>query len=219
MMKNVFVRAAAVAAAATGTLIASSALADNVVMTPQQQPAPQQTTAPATGTTVVNNQPPAVGTTTTTAAPAPVIVNGGSTPVTHERAEGTYEGPNTALLWSGAVMLGLSWGAGAVVGSESPLSEDRALFVPVAGPWIDLGTRPARGDRGEETAAKVGLAVDGVFQGLGALQIIGAFVWPRRHDTVTTAKVDSKKIFKPTFHVAPTHVGIAGYGLGAGGTF
>ena len=237
-MKKMFVRAAAVAAAAAGTLIASSALADNVVMTQpqQQQPAQQTTTQPASGPTVVNNtttpaqpQPaPVVGTTTTTAAPAPVVVNSEQSPTRAEHADTEYEGPNTALLWSGAVMLGLSYGSAAVVGSVSTLDQDRNLLIPVAGPWVDLATRPGCGsgptDRScsGETASKAGIAIDGVFQGLGTLQIIGAFVWPRHHshDTiVNSAKADSKKIYKPTIHFAPTKVGYDGYGLGAGGTF
>jgi len=230
-MKHVSLRAAAVAAAAAATwTLSSTSFADNVVMTQQPpQPQPQPTAPPVSGPTVVNNSngtpaSPPVSTTQTTAAPAPVVVNAESSRPHAEREE-AYPGPNTSLLWSGAVMLAISYGTAAVVGGASTLSTDRDLLIPVVGPWVDLAERPHCGSSpGErscdgETAAKVMIGIDGVFQGLGALQMVGAFIWPG-HRTVTTTTTTTAKALKPELlRVGPTKVGAYGYGLGAIGTF
>ena len=229
-MKIAFVRAAAIAAAAVGSLtFASSSYADNVVMPAPQQPPVQTTTQPAGGPTIVNNTPgPAVqqpvGTTQTTAASPPVVVANGGTTVPAERPREEYGGPNPALLWSGAVMLGVSYGTAAIVGASSTLDADRNLLVPVLGPWIDLADRPHCGSLGEracgdETAAKVGIGIDGIFQGLGALQIAGAFIWPAHHVTTTTTTTARAEKVKPTFRVTPQRFGYGAYGVGAVGTF
>ncbi len=62
-----------------------------------------------------------------------------------------------------------------------------------------------------ETANKVLLAADGVFQGIGALQILGAFLMPEVHTTYVATE--------PRVVVGPSRVGRSGYGLAAGGTF
>src|SRR5687768_7526558 len=83
-----------------------------------------------------------------------------------------YAGPNRTLLRSGAWTLGLSYVPALVVGIESDLPADRYLLVPVAGPWLDLGNRGDCDGCDRETLNKVLLVTDGVFQGLGSLQII-----------------------------------------------
>jgi hypothetical protein len=125
-------------------------------------------------------------------------------------------GPNSAMLGSGLFTFGVPYIASVVVASTSDHPGDNNLYIPVVGPWLDFANR---GDCGgiaqqscdHETANKVLLAVDGVFQGIGALEIVGAFLSPETR-TVTVAS-------KPSFRVAPSSVGRAGYGVAAVGTF
>ena len=49
-------------------------------------------------------------------------------------------GPNRTLLHSGIWVLGLSYVPAIVVAAESSRSEDRKLYIPVAGPWMDLAS-------------------------------------------------------------------------------
>jgi hypothetical protein len=150
----------------------------------------------------------AYGSPATTRGSAPQVIIGAPA-----RDVVTYEekGPNTALLSSGALMMGLSYGGSVVVAATSDRPEDQKLFIPLAGPWMDLSNRtPCRGyDCGvNETVNKVLLVTDGIFQGVGALQILGGFLFPETR-TVTRAA-------KPGIHFTPTggmgSVGIQAYG-------
>src|SRR5690349_2938568 len=49
--------------------------------------------------------------------------------------------PNTEVISSGIFMLGLSYGTSIVVGAASDRQSDQFLFVPLAGPWMDLAHR------------------------------------------------------------------------------
>jgi hypothetical protein len=167
-----------------GTLaVASTASAqDNVVVTQPAQPATQ-----------------------------PVVVTNNPQPVA-DRVE--YAGPNRALIASGLITFGISYGVAAIVAGTSPRSEDRHLYVPVAGPWIDLANRPSCGPENiacdTETMNKVLLVADGIFQGLGVIQIISGFAMPEERRVVTTtAKV----------RVTPTTGRATGTGLALVGTF
>ena len=149
--------------------------------------------------TVVVNQP----------APAPAA----------EGSTAGYSGPNRALIGSGLVTFGLSYIPAVIVAGESGQSTDHHLYVPVIGPWLDLGDRPGCGAGSigcdSESTNKVLLAVDGVFQGLGVLTTVAGFLTPESHVVTTrTAEAD-----KPTLHLSPAHLGAAGYGLAAFGSF
>lgn len=148
-------------------------------------------------------------------APAPVV----ATPVVAAPARETrdeYSGPNRRLIGAGLITFGLSYIPAVIVAGTSDLSADHHLYVPLAGPWLDLGNRPGCG-AGQigcdtETTYKVLLVVDGVFQGLGALTTVAGFLSPEHHEILTA---DSEK---PTLHVAPASVA-SGYGLAAFGRF
>jgi hypothetical protein len=132
--------------------------------------------------------------------------------VEREEAAGTV--PNSYMLGSGLAVFGISYGAAAVVGSTSPRSEDRTLFVPLLGPWLDLANRPKCGTDAvcnDENTSKVLLVVDGVFQGLGALTVIGSFFTPeyRRERRAVEAGVK----------IVPARMGVGGNGLMAVGRF
>ncbi|WP_437316580.1 hypothetical protein [Sorangium sp. So ce385] len=95
--------------------------------------------------------------------------------------------PNRGLIWSGVAVLGTTYGISTVVATFSDKPADRALWVPIAGPWIDLGTRgKCSGDRACNTEAtnKVLLVADGLGQAIGALQILSGFIFPAKR-TVT----------------------------------
>ncbi len=126
-------------------------------------------------------------------------------------------GPNRSLLHSGLFMLGVPYVASVIVATGSDHPGDDNLYMPVAGPWMDLANRGSCGHLGErscdgETFNKVMLVVDGVFQGLGALDIVGAFVFPETR-TVTVASD------RPRVMVAPAYWGRNTYGVSAMATF
>ncbi len=136
------------------------------------------------------------------------------------RDEATTTGPNRALLHSGIWTLGVAYVPALIVATESSRAADRRLYIPVAGPWLDLSSRgkcPANDTCDHETTNRVLLAVDGVFQGIGALNVIGSFLFPEtRTVTVGSKHPEDKRAF--SVHLTPTRVDGA-YGLAAVGTF
>jgi hypothetical protein len=137
--------------------------------------------------------------------------------VTTQETTSQATGPSMAMVGSGIVIFGLSYVPAVVVGSTSGLGADRSLLVPLAGPWIDLTQRPgcpAQGSCNGETTNKVLIAVDGVFQAIGAITIVGGFL-TTAHETKT---VQQSADLSPTLKVSPAQMG-SGYGLLAIGTF
>jgi hypothetical protein len=139
-------------------------------------------------------------------------------PLTTETTTSQATGPSMAMVGSGVGIFALSYLPAVVVGATSGLNADRTLFVPVAGPWIDLtqrpGCAPGTSCNGENTA-KVFIVVDGVFQAIGALTIIGGFL-STAHETTT---VRTAADLRPTLHLTPVQMGQGGYGMQAIGTF
>ncbi len=122
-------------------------------------------------------------------------------------------GPNQAMLSSGLFAFGVPYVTSVIVAAESEHQGDKHLYVPIAGPWMDLADRGDCGHLGQtpcdtETGYKVLLVVDGVFQGIGALDIVGAFLFPETR-VVRTAND------RPRVVVAPTRMGPSGYGVAA----
>jgi hypothetical protein len=60
-------------------------------------------------------------------------------PVTPAHGESTRA---TGLLVGGAIVFAMAYGPMAYVASQSTGSWDKSLFIPVAGPWLDLANRP-----------------------------------------------------------------------------
>jgi hypothetical protein len=123
--------------------------------------------------------------------------------------------PNSALIGSGALMFGLSYGGSVFAAAISDRPSDNHLYIPVVGPWMDLTNRGndcAGIERCgvNETANKVLLATDGIFQAAGVLQIIGGFLAPETRTVTRTAK--------PGVHFSPTG-GMGSVGLSAYGAF
>jgi hypothetical protein len=123
-----------------------------------------------------------------------------------------------ALVAVGFITFGLSYVPAVSTATTSQLPIDKHLLVPVAGPWIDLASRPNCGPTGISCNAEIGnqalLIVDGFFQGLALIQIL-AGVGQVSHDMSTEAKVD----LKPSVRLKPAQIGAGGYGLAALGKF
>ena len=126
--------------------------------------------------------------------------------------------PNQAMLYSGAFAFGVPYLSSVIVGAASSHPGDRNLFVPVAGPWIDLADRhcPTGSPCDHEGLYKGLLIADGIFQGIGALQIAGAFLFPETITVTNAAQRPRPQV--ATVRVAPSSVG-TGYGLAAVGRF
>lgn len=140
-------------------------------------------------------------------------------PVAPAAEQTAYTGPNRALISSGILTFGLSYIPSVVVAAESSRSADHHLYVPVVGPWLDLGDRPGCGAGSiacdTETTNKVLLVADGIFQGLGVVTTVVGFLVPERAEVVTTTAQNDK----PSLHLTPAQFGSSGYGLAAFGRF
>jgi len=132
------------------------------------------------------------------------------------RQERTTIGPNRSMLRSGVWTLGLSYVPAAIVAIESPLPADDHLYVPVAGPWLDYANRDCQTCE-HEGLNKAMLVTDGVVQGIGALQIIGSFLFVETRTTSATNE-PRRKVAAPRFKVTPAKLGSA-FGLAATGRF
>jgi hypothetical protein len=125
----------------------------------------------------------------------------------------TYEEstPNGGLIAGGLVMFGLSYVPSVIIGAASGRAADQNLYIPVAGPWIDLANRdkecPGNHCIGD-TANKVLLVTGGVFQGVGVMQVLGGFLFPTTRVVTRAASVQ----FRPT-------AGLHEVGISAQGSF
>jgi hypothetical protein len=117
------------------------------------------------------------------------------------------------MLVSGTLLLGVPYVTSVMIARQSRHPGDSHLYVPILGPWLDLKNRgvcpPESPSCDVETTNRVGLVIDGILQSLGALQIVGAFVFPERHIVVRRV---------PAARVTAAKVG-SGYGLAVVGEF
>jgi hypothetical protein len=171
-------------------------------------------------TTVVEPAPaPVISTPTMVAEPAM------GQPVVAERT--TAAPPNTRIVAGGLFTLAGAYIPSVIVAAANNDSWNNHLYIPVVGPWLDLGNRPPCGGLfqtscGAEDGFKALLIVDGVFQGLGALGTVLGLVTPQPRTQIVTAKTDAdarKKAAKANLHVVPASLGQAAYGLAAFGNF
>ncbi len=116
-------------------------------------------------------------------------------------------------------MLGLPYVASIVVAAESSHPGDKNLYAPVAGPWMDLGDRHCTvGDRCNHEGLYKGLLItDGILQGIGAVEIVGAFLFPETV-TIESTRADRSAKRVASVRVAPVAMG-GGYGVLAAGAF
>jgi len=98
--------------------------------------------------------------------------------------------PSDVLALTGFALLGLAYGDSVGVAIFSGRPADKRLFIPVAGPWLDLAERDCSGCSAEWLARSL-LVLDGVTQGLGVgLLVASLFVPdPPRHRDVGHGRV------------------------------
>jgi hypothetical protein len=143
-------------------------------------------------------------------APVPAATN------TARETMSPTKGPTLWMIAGGLTNFVFAYTPVVVVGATSGLAADRKLFVPVAGPWIDLMQRHACSPASTcstESSAKALLVVDGIFQTLGALTVVGGFLIT--HETPAARSTASAR---PTVRVSPAQIG-SGYGMVALASF
>jgi hypothetical protein len=145
---------------------------------------------------------------------SPSFANAQDTPVATETT-----GPNRAMLHSGIVVFGLSYVPSLIVASTNSRSDDDYLYIPVAGPWLDLGHREPCVSCGNESLNKTLLVFDGIFQGVGALEVVGSFLFVETR-VAATAKRNPKRetARRIPMSITPAYMN-GGYGIMAAGDF
>jgi hypothetical protein len=126
----------------------------------------------------------------------------------------TTTGPNRELLHSGIFALGVPYAASIVVAATSDRAEDKHLYIPVAGPWMDLANRSGCGNAGEpscdkETAYKVLLIGNGILQGVGALEIVGSFLFPETRTVSVTQ--NQRRVLVTPYYTGRNDFGFAAF--------
>jgi hypothetical protein len=174
---------------------------------------PVATAAPVIATLQPAQPLPATLAITAPPAPPPLPPQPAPTPETAAR---TAWRPDRTLLMSGLVLFSVPYIASVGIAANSSRASDGNLAVPIIGPWLDLGGR--RGCQGPgcgaETGYEVLLALDGILQSVGALQIVGAFLFPEGHEVTTIATGRTTSLT-----LGPSRVGPGAYGLAAVGNF
>jgi hypothetical protein len=121
--------------------------------------------------------------------------------------------PNRPLLFTGAGILVGSYVATAVVQAAEGNSRDNELYIPVAGPFINLAERDCP-ECSNEDLNRALIIGSGILQGAGAVLTIASFFVPEK---VEAARIQAGPV---NMHIMPTTVGrTAGMGVGAVGTF
>jgi hypothetical protein len=196
----------------TTTVTTPTSPPTSTTVTTQPGTMPSYGTTPSTATT-----PPATSTTTVTsaedvsaAAPTPPPVTSPAMPSGESTTVYQHRRPNTPLLITGgALLVGTYVTTAAIAGSNGP-DADHDLYIPVAGPWINLADRST--DRENNTRDTVLIAGSGVLQGVGALMLLTSFFVP---ESIPAARISAGNV---KMQVTPTAAAGAG-GIGAVGTF
>lgn len=175
----------------------------------QQQPAQQE---PAQ-----QQQTTAVSTTTTTSAN---VDPNASPPSSGADRPGWIYRPNRPMLFTGLTMLTATYTASVIVGASSDKDVDKRLYIPVVGPWLDLGQRDCGlGDCGQTEDWNQALLIgSGVLQGVGTVLTVASFFAREETDRPANWRSAAAKPAKPTFQITPMSMR-AGGGVGAVGTF
>lgn len=124
--------------------------------------------------------------------------------------------PNSDVIVGGAFLFTGAYSFSAVVAGTSDIRADERLWIPVAGPWMDLAERPGCGARARapscdnEPVNRALLVTSGIVQGVGVLQMLGGFMFPKTEVVMLEGRRG--------VHVVPTAAGSA-VGLTAVGAF
>jgi hypothetical protein len=123
--------------------------------------------------------------------------------------------PDRPLLGAGIFLLATSYLPATAVAGASDRQADQRLFIPVAGPWLDLAQRgPCVLGCGSEMAYRSLIVTDGILQGLGAfMTLVGLLADDDPADLATAATNRDRPL-----RVSPA-IGAGSYGLTAFGSF
>src|SRR5579863_9901836 len=120
---------------------------------------------------------PGITATRTFGASGAVVAAQGSGGAPAESRNSDFASPSKLFL-AGVVTFTLSYVPAVMTAGGSSLAVDRQLYVPVAGPWIDLAMRPNCGAGSipcnAETVNQGLLIADGFFQGLAVVQVLAS---------------------------------------------
>lgn len=132
-----------------------------------------------------------------------------------ERQPYSESRPNRGLLITGGAVLAASYIPPVVVAATSGRDGDQFLYIPIAGPWIDLGERGGCGPNpcGQEALYKTLLVATGIAHLVGTGLVISSFVVPERNERARTAKASTKPV------VVPAQLGRSGAGFAVVGRF
>lgn len=154
-----------------------------VPASPAEEPLPE--TVPAYEPTLYELTPPGAG--------------------AEQRSE-TRSWPNRPLLLTSTLMFTAAYVPAVLTARFSQDDTTDNLYIPVAGPWLELSRESAT------SGNKAALAISGVFQGLGALGMVTSLLVPERR-TSRWYLIGNKR-----FAVAPVASRLA-YGVSASGRF
>jgi hypothetical protein len=122
------------------------------------------------------------------------------------------------LALTGVVVFGMPYGVSAWAASKSSIEADRWLYVPVAGPWVDLierGTCRQSGCSGNLAADSLPLAISGLAQAAGVVILVTTVASPGIAPESAYARREPPKL---VVRVAPSGF-VGGAGLSAYGAF
>jgi hypothetical protein len=122
------------------------------------------------------------------------------------------------LVLTGAVFMGIPYGASVAAGAVSNIPADKFLYIPVAGPAVDLivrNTCATEGCKGDVGTVALPLALSALAQAGGLAMLITAFTSPGQPPASAFAKAEPPR---PHVRVVPSAYA-GGAGLTAFGTF
>lgn len=142
-------------------------------------------------------------------------------PTDGERADRSR--PNQTMLQTGFWAFAISYVAAVVVAADSNRSGDKSLYVPIVGPWIDIGSRgrcPPRASCDRELLSSLLIAADGIFQGLGVLDFGAAFLVREQRTIANETDAKRKSAHLPiSVRIAPGTSMMKGCGIAIVGRF
>jgi hypothetical protein len=132
----------------------------------------------------------------------------------------TFVPPNWPITAGGIAVFAGAYVPSVIVAIANTNPHDNWLYLPLAGPWIDLGIRPACGNLpGQTNCARAStyaglLIVDGIMQTLGVIGAALGAVTPERR----TYSIAARREERPSVRLVPASIG-RGYGVAAFGKF
>jgi hypothetical protein len=155
---------------------------------------------------------------TSVAAAALTLVSSASAFAQGEDRPGSEVRPNRGLLITGGAIIAASYIPPVIVAATSERNGDEYLYIPVAGPWIDLGERGGCGPNpcGEEAVYKTLLVATGIAHLVGTGLVVSSFIIPERNERIERTRTVTAST-KPV--IVPAQLGRSGAGFAVVGRF